>query len=162
MKADAHRGLRPGLAGALFSPARIALGAVVADKSAALQEIGQLAQRRGGPAAGEIARWLARREARGSTALGLGAALAHAHVPRLHAPTAVYLRPVRGIGFDAPDGLPVTDILALLVPRPATAAHFELLGRLTQRFAHPALRRELAGCCTPSEVCELLSRWFWT
>ena len=130
----------------LFAPERISLGAAVPDKSAALHEIGRLAQRRGGPTAGEIARWLARREARGSTALGLGAALAHAHVPRLHAPMAVYVRPAQGIAFDAPDGMAVSDILALLVPRPATAAHFELLARLRQRLAHPALRKELAHC----------------
>lgn len=147
---------------ALFAPERISLGVALPDKSAALHEIGRLAQRREGPTDVEITRWLARREARGSTALGLGAALAHAHVPRLRAPMAVYLRPAQGIDFDAPDGVAVSDILALLVPRPATAAHFELLARLRQRLAHPALRQELARCERPHEVCELFSRWFWT
>lgn len=151
---------RPALA--LFAAERIALSVPVPDKPSALSEIGRLAQGRGGPKANEIAQWLARREAHGSTALGNGAALAHAHVPRLQAPLAAYLRPAHGIAFDAPDGMPVTDLLALLVPRPATAAHFELLGRLRLRFAHPALRKELARSTCPHEVCELFARWFWT
>jgi nitrogen PTS system EIIA component len=146
----------------LFDPRRVALGIALPDKQTALQAIGQLAQRRGGPSVGEIARRLARREARGSTALGRGAALPHADVPRLRTPVAVYLRCESGIDFGSTDGIPVSDILALLVPRPATAANFELLGRLTRRFSHPALREELACCAGTRQVCEVLARWCWT
>jgi nitrogen PTS system EIIA component len=148
-------------ASALFAPERIALGVPVADKATALAEIGRIVQRHGGPRGTEVARWLARREAYGSTALGAGSALAHAHLPRLPAPLAVYLRPRSPIAFDAPDGLPVSDLVALLVPRPATAAHFELLLSLRRRLRHPALRRELARSDDPLEVSELLSRWCW-
>lgn len=145
----------------LFAPERVALGVPVADKAAALEEIGRLVQRRGGPRGAEVTRWLARREAHGSTALGAGSALAHAHLPRLPAPLAVYLRPRFPIAFDAPDDLPVTDLVALLVPRPATAGHFELLQRLRQRLRHPVLRLELARSDDALEISELLSRWFW-
>lgn len=147
---------------ALFAPARIALSLDLPDKPSALLAIGRLAQQRGGPGAAEIAACLARREARDSTALGRGAALPHAHVPRLRAPLAVYLRSAQGIRFGAADGHPVHDLLALLVPRPATAAHFDLLGRLRRRLLHPELRRALARTTCPHEVCELFSRWFWT
>ena len=143
----------------LFDPQRMALGVALPDKQSALQEIGRLGQRRFGPGAAEIVRLLARREARGSTALGRGAALPHADVPRLRAPVAIFLQVEPGIHFGASDGIPVSNILALLVPRPATAAHFELLSRLTQRFRHPALREELGLCTDPQLVCELLSRW---
>jgi PTS system nitrogen regulatory IIA component len=146
---------------ALFDPARIALAIAVPDKMAALHEIGRLAQQRGGPAAQEIAGRLVRREARGSTALGQGVALPHANVPRLSAPLAVYLRPAQAIDFEAADGNAVSELLALLVPRPATAAHFDLLSRMTQRFMHPELRKAAARCSCPQELCELFSRWFW-
>jgi PTS system nitrogen regulatory IIA component len=156
---DKHRPLRWGAALALFHPQRIALGLALPDKQSALQEIGRLGQRRCGPGAAEIVRLLARREARGSTALGRGAALPHADVPRLRAPVAVYLQAESGVDFGASDGIPVSNILALLVPRPATAAHFELLSRLTQRFRHPALREDLSFCADLQQVCDVLSRW---
>jgi PTS system nitrogen regulatory IIA component len=145
----------------LFHPQRVVLGTTLRDTQSALETIGRLAQRRGRPSAREITEWLARREARGSTAVGGGAALPHAHVPRLRSPVAVYLHDQRGIPFGAADGIPVSQILALLVPQPASAAHFELLDRLTRHFADPVLRDALARCTGPDAVCELLSHRLW-
>lgn len=143
---------------ALLAPRHVMIGADVATRAAAFDLIGALVQQRPrGPSAREVADRLTRRDARSSTALGHGIALPHAHVARLRTPVAVYLRPRRPIPFDAPDGRPVTDLLALLVPRPATAAHLDLLSSLMRRLADRRFRSALVHCSHADAVCEL----FW-
>lgn len=143
---------------ALLAPRHVVIGADVATRAAAFDLIGVLVrQQQRGPSAREVADRLMRRDARSSTALGHGVALPHAHVTRLRKPVAVYLRLRRPVPFDAPDGRPVTDLLALLVPRPATAAHLDLLSTLMRRLADRRFRSALMQCDHADAVCEL----FW-
>lgn len=143
----------------LLLPERVALNVPLTSRQDALLELARLAGQRKGPNVKVVVERLGRREARESTAIGHGAALPHADIPGLKVPLAVYLRPSRPIAFDAPDGKPVSDILAFLVPRPATAAHFEMLTGLAQVLGTQALRDELAACRDAASVCTLFSQW---
>ncbi len=138
---------------------RIMLNAVVSSKQHAFDEIGRLAQPQRGPKAADIASRLWKRELRSSTALGYGIALPHAHVKGLTKPVAVFLRSKDPIAFDAPDGLPVTEVCALLVPKPATAEHFDLLTNFTRMFSDRRFRQALGGCREPLSIWQLFSQW---
>lgn len=124
---------------------------------ALFERIGRVAESRGTPTAAEIATRLLKRHARRSTALGRGVALPHAEVRGLRWPIAVFVRLRHGIEMNAHDGEPVSDVLALLVPRPATAAHAELLAQLTGLLVTPAFRERLTHCATAKAICALFA-----
>lgn len=89
--------------------------------------LGQLACGATGPKAAEVSRRLWGRERHGSTALGYGVAIPRAQIIGLRRPVAAFLRSMGPLAFDAPDGRPVFDLLAILVPKPAVPYHFALL-----------------------------------
>ena len=127
----------------LLAPECIQLGVALSSKEQAFHEIARLAQARHKLQASEVVSRLWRRERRQSTALGWGLALPHAHVLGLGRPVAVFLRARDPLPFDAPDGFPVRHILALLVPKPATTVHFDLLTRCRDLCTSQTFRRSL-------------------
>lgn len=78
---------------------------------------------------------LVQREKLGSTGLGQGIALPHASLPQLETVGAVVVTLVNPVDFDAPDGLPVDVMLALIAPSPASDEHREILERASQVLA---------------------------
>ena len=139
----------------LLVPRHVVLGVDAGSREQAFAAIATLVHERRGPSTTEVVDRLTRREARSSTALGHGFALPHAHVSALRAPVAVYVRLAKAIPFAAPDGQPVSDLLALLVPRPATAAHLELLSRLTRMLTDRSFRAALRQCDDTQGLCAL-------
>lgn len=124
---------------------------------ALFERIGRVAESRGTPSAAEIAMRLLKRHLRRSTALGRGVALPHAEVRGLRWPIAVFVRLRHGIDMNAHDGDPVSEVLALLVPRPATAAHAELLAELTGLLVSASFRERLLHCATAKAICSLFA-----
>jgi nitrogen PTS system EIIA component len=106
------------------------------------------------PAATVIA-GLASREALGSTGLGRGLAVPHGHIEGIPRPVAIYARLAEPIAFEAPDGLPVSDVVALLVPQWADSAHLHLLADVAQCFCDHEFREQLERCTAPEAVCRL-------
>jgi PTS system nitrogen regulatory IIA component len=153
----AGQAARPAWPPGLLAPHRVALDLVVPTRAAVFAAIGRMVHQARGPSAQEIADRLARRDSRASTAIGAGLAVPHAHVPQLRRPVAALLRLQTPIAFEAPDGRPVGMLLALLVPRPATAAHLELLSALTGLLLRDTFRQALTRCSEAQQVCEL----FW-
>lgn len=143
----------------LLSLDRIALNISVTSKQHAFEEIGRMVYTRRGPKPEEIANRLWKRESRSSTAQGYGIALPHAQVKGLSKPIAAFLRPKEPLAFDAPDGLPVTQVCALLVPKPATAEHFDLLTQLTLMFSDRRFRQLLGQCNASLSVWQLFEQW---
>lgn len=143
----------------LLSLDRIVLNASITSKQHAFEEIGRLVYARRGPKPEEIASRLWKRESRSSTAQGYGIALPHAQVKGLSKPVAAFLRPTEPIAFDAPDGIPVAQICALLVPKPATAEHFDLLTQLTLMFSDRRFRQMLGQCNAALGVWQLFEQW---
>ncbi len=106
-----------------------------------------------------VARGLEQREKIGSTAIGFGVAIPHARIMELDRIQVAYLRLKSPIAFDAPDGIPVSDIFVLLVPKQATQEHLLLLAEVSQLFAERRFRDALHRCASPQQVKHLFTTW---
>jgi PTS system nitrogen regulatory IIA component len=107
--------------------------------------------------AGEIFDSLVSRERLGSTALGGGVALPHGRVPGIDGSIAAFVRLSQGVEFDAPDGVPVTLVLGLLVPEQASEQHLGELSSIAKRLSRPPLRAALAEAGSSSAIFEALT-----
>lgn len=105
--------------------------------------------------AADVEQRLGARHARRSTALGRGIAVPHADCLGLVRPRAWFVRPRVPVPFGAADGRPVSDVLVLLVPRPATVAHGDLLRRLSATCSDPAFVARLQAADDAGSVAEL-------
>lgn len=143
----------------LLTPADILLDADFSGKRQLFEQIGLLMEQRHGLAHDFITRGLLRREKAGSTGLGEGVAIPHARYAGLARTQALYLRPKRPMPFNAPDGLPVTDILVLLVPEPASSVHLEILAEAARMFSDGQFRERLRAATDPAEVSRLFGAW---
>jgi nitrogen PTS system EIIA component len=102
---------------------------------------------------------LSRREQAGSTALGRGFAIPHARIDGLPRIQTLYARLKAPISFGATDGKPVSDVLVLLVPYPASEEHLALLAEASQMFSDVRFRERLHASAHASEVRELFAAW---
>ena len=137
----------------------ILLGLQAASKREVFQAIGQHMQTAHGVSAESVAWSLLRRELAGSTALGCGVAIPHARVKELERIRLLYLRVVPALAFDSPDGEPVSDIMALMVPAPATQEHLDVLAHVASLFSEKAFRKALHKCEQPGQVMEVIANW---
>ena len=107
-----------------------------------------------------VTRALERREQACSTGLGRGVAIPHARVDGLIAPATQFLRVHPAVHFGAPDGLPVTLFLVLLVPTDGDPEeHLVLLATAAQLFCESTFRTELAAVRTPGSARDLFAHW---
>lgn len=141
----------------LFSPEEILLYLDVVEKSHLFGELGRFFSRKYGLSPTLVASRLSEREALGSTGLGQGVAIPHARILGLSSAHAVYIRLKTAMPFEAPDGKPVTDIVALLMPEQAPAEHLQLLAQVAQLFAEPLLRKQLKLCTDRRSIYKLLA-----
>ncbi|MET4575430.1 PTS sugar transporter subunit IIA [Ottowia thiooxydans] len=137
----------------------VVLDLEVPDKLHLFREIGRHMERVHGLPFDWVVFGLLRREKAGSTALGEGVAIPHARVRDLGRVCALYLRLSPAISFETPDGKPVTDVLGLMVPGPATEIHLEILADAVSLFSDPAFRETLHRCNDPAQVKEIFDRW---
>lgn len=143
----------------LLAPETVLLDLDVTDRAHALHEVAQTFAAYQGVDSHAVADGLYRREKLGSTALGHGVAVPHARVNGLEQAGAVYVRTRMPIPFDAPDGNPVTDILALMVPEQANELHLQLLAKTAQIFSNKTFRKQLHDCHEAREVCKLFAEY---
>jgi PTS system nitrogen regulatory IIA component len=141
----------------LLVPANIFLDADLGGKRQLFEKIGLLLEQRHGLSHDFITRGLLRREKAGSTGLGQGVAIPHARFKGLEQTQAVYLRPRQPMPFNAPDRMPVTDILVLLVPEPASDQHLEILAEAARLFSDADFRARLRACTDATEVIRLFA-----
>jgi nitrogen PTS system EIIA component len=133
----------PQIAGWL-QPQEILLDVAVRDRFHALETMAAAIGRKHGLDAAPIARALWRREQAASTALGDGFAIPHAQIEGLARPLTLFMRTTFRIEFDAPDGKPVSDLLAIMVPHDgAREKHLQLLAMVARLFSDRVFRREL-------------------
>ena len=119
------------------------------------QAIGHHMETRHGLSGEGVTAALSHRERIGSTALGQGVAIPHARIQGLARIQLAYVHLKQPISFEAPDSLPVSDFLVLLVPKQATEEHLAILAEATQVFADRELRERLRQCRSPHEVKEI-------
>lgn len=137
----------------------IILDMAVADKSQLFEEIGRHMERLHGMPQAWVVLSLSRREEAGSTGLGQGVAIPHARIKDLERIQVAYFRLATPIGFAAPDGQPVSDILVLLVPKQATEEHLCILADATQIFSDSRFRECLNMCKHAAAAKQLFASW---
>lgn len=99
------------------------------------------------------------REKLGSTGLGFGVAIPHGRIKGLRETLVAFIRAKEGVAFEAPDGIPVRIVLAMLVPEHATEQHLNMLSELAQMFSDDGLRDALLTETDPVRVHEILTHW---
>lgn len=145
--------------GSYLEAGDILLGVHATNKQQLFEVIGKHLQTAHGVPAETVALSLQRRELAASTALGYGVAIPHARVKELERIRLVYARLALPLDFDGPDGLPVSEVLALLVPAPAMQEHLDVLAHVVSAIANRRFRETLYACQDPIQVKEVFERW---
>jgi nitrogen PTS system EIIA component len=143
----------------LFTPDCIALHSPAKNRSEAFAQAGSLFSQRLNLSSDLIISFLNAREDLGSTALGAGVAIPHGRVKGLKDPVAALVRLNTPIEFAAPDGLPISVLIFLLVPEKATQQHLEILSSIAQLLSDPDTRSKISAENDPEKVCQLLQEW---
>jgi PTS system nitrogen regulatory IIA component len=137
----------------------ICLDLDVANKRGLFDAIGRQMEREHALPHDAVVQCLSRREQAGSTALGQGVAIPHARISGLERIRACYARLESPIPFDAPDGKPVSDVLVLLVPSPATDEHLTILAEAARMFSDRRFRKQVRASVDPQQVVQLFATW---
>jgi PTS system nitrogen regulatory IIA component len=143
----------------LLEPDDILLNLVVSSKAQLFDEIGRHTERVHAMPQAWVTSGLTRREQVGSTGLGQGIAIPHARVKNLNQIRVIYVRLEVAISFDAPDDIPVSDILVLLVPKQATEEHLVILANAAQMFSDRYFREQLHLCGNRTDAKQLFDAW---
>ena len=130
----------------------------VNSKRQALTTAAEIAARSTGLKAEKLLAALLEREQAGSTGVGGGVALPHAHVPGLERLTAVFLRLDEPVGFAALDDRPVDLVFALFAPEHAGAEHLQALARVSRLLRQADLREHLRQAQSADAIHTLLVR----
>ena len=129
-----------------LQPQDILLDVDAHDRVQALEVIAATIGRLHGLEQAPILRALSRREQAGSTGLGGGFAIPHARISGIARPLTLFIRTKLGIEFDALDGKPVSQLLAIMVPVDgAKDDHLQLLALVARLFSDHEFRKQLDG-----------------
>ncbi len=63
------------------------------------------------------------------------------------------------IGFDAPDEMPVSLLIFLLVPEAATQKHLEILSEIAELLSDASLRERLKASVDAAELHGMIADW---
>ena len=143
----------------LLPPEQVLAQVDVTSKKRAFEEAGLLFENLHGLSRALITDSLFSRERLGSTGLGHGVAIPHGRIKGLKSPMAAVFQLLAPIGFDAPDDLPVTLLIFLLVPEAATQKHMEILSEIAELLSDVALRQRLTASTDATELHGLLTGW---
>ena len=130
----------------------------VHSKRQVLSTTAEVAARVTGLKADDLLAALLEREQAGSTGVGNGVALPHAHLPGLERMTAVFLKLEEPAPFAAVDDRPVDLIFALFAPEKAGAEHLQALAKVARLLRQKELREQLRQAQTADAIYALLVR----
>lgn len=128
-------------------------------KKRAFEEAGLLFETQHGLNRALITDSLFARERLGSTGLGHGVAIPHGRIKGLKQPLAAVFQLLNPIGFDAPDELPVTLMIFLLVPEAATQKHLEILSEIAELLSDSGLREQMKTSDQSEALHALIANW---
>ncbi|MBI3532070.1 MAG: PTS sugar transporter subunit IIA [Burkholderiales bacterium] len=128
-------------------------------KKRAFEEVGLLFENLHGLSRALVTDSLFARERLGSTGLGHGVAIPHGRIKGLKAPMAAVMQLAQPIGFDAPDELPVSLLIFLLVPEAATQKHLEILSEIAELLSDAPLRTQLVASASAEALHDLIAAW---
>jgi PTS system nitrogen regulatory IIA component len=135
----------------------IVLDLAVTSKKRAFEQASLLFENNNGIERAAVFESLLARERLGSTGLGSGIAVPHGRVKNINQAAAAFFRLAQPIAFDAPDRLPVNQLLFIIAPEAETQQHLDILAEVAQRLSDPALRKRLAIEVDPNVVHQLLT-----
>ena len=75
------------------------------------------------------------------------------------APMSAVFQLPKPIGFDAPDDVPVSLLIFLLVPEAATQKHLEILSEIAELLSDASLREQLTACGDAGQLHSLITGW---
>lgn len=143
----------------ILSPSQVLAQVDVTSKKRAFEEAGLLFENLHGLSRALVADSLFSRERLGSTGLGHGVAIPHGRIKGLKAPMAAVFQLLHPIGFDAPDDVPVSLLIFLLVPEAATQKHLEILSEIAELLSDNVLRDQLTVSQDSLQLHGLISGW---
>ena len=143
----------------ILSASQVLAQVDVTSKKRAFEEAGLLFENLHGLSRALVTDSLFSRERLGSTGLGHGVAIPHGRIKGLKAPMAAVLQLATPIGFDAPDDVPVSLLIFLLVPEAATQKHLEILSEIAELLSDAVLRDQLTACADSAQLYALLAGW---
>lgn len=127
-------------------------------KRAALGAVAEIASRRLGLPAQQLLFALLEREKHGSTGIGQGVAVPHAHIAGIEHPVGVFIKLESPVAFEAVDDRPVDLIFALFAPADAGVEHLRALARVSRLLRQGELREQLRQARSADAMFALLSR----
>lgn len=143
----------------ILSTSQVLAQVDVTSKKRAFEEAGLLFENLHGLSRALVTDSLFSRERLGSTGLGHGVAIPHGRIKGLKAPMAAVFQLAHPIGFDAPDDVPVSLLIFLLVPEAATQKHLEILSEIAELLSDNVLRDQLTVSQDSLQLHGLISGW---
>ncbi len=143
----------------ILSASQVLAQVDVTSKKRAFEEAGLLFENLHGLSRALVTDSLFSRERLGSTGLGHGVAIPHGRIKGLKAPMAAVFQLAKPIGFDAPDDVPVSLLIFLLVPEAATQKHLEILSEIAELLSDASLREQLTVCSDSVKLHGLIAGW---
>ena len=137
----------------------MAINVEATSKKRVFEQAGLLFERELGIARATVTDNLFARERMGSTGLGHGVAIPHGRVKGLKTPVAAILRVAEPVAFDAPDELPVTLLIFLLVPESATQRHLEILSEIAEFLSDTGNRDAMQTASTADQLHATVQAW---
>ena len=98
-----------------------------------------------------------KREEEGSTGMGDGIAIPHAHDAAVKKPAVQFARSVAGVDYDSMDGQPAHLFLMIAAPEGGDNTHLQALAALSQVLMNPDVVTALKAADTPDKVQDIFA-----
>ncbi|WGN90083.1 PTS fructose transporter subunit IIABC [Ligilactobacillus faecis] len=99
-----------------------------------------------------------KREAEGSTGMGDGIAIPHAHDEAVKKPAVMFARSVKGVDYQSMDGQPAHLFFMIAAPEGGDNTHLKALAALSQVLLDPAVVSALKAADTPQKVQDIFAK----
>ena len=141
----------------LLSPSDVMIDVRASTKPLLLRDLAAKAAAGLGLSVDDVARYLLKREALGSTGIGKGVAISHARLPDLRRPFGVFARLGQPIDFDAIDGQAVDIVFVLLLPAVAEHDALAALALVARTLRPPETLARLRAAKTAADLHALVA-----
>ena len=98
-----------------------------------------------------------KREEEGSTGMGDGIAIPHAHDAAVKKPAVQFARSVAGVDYDSMDGQPAHLFFMIAAPEGGDNTHLQALAALSQVLMNPDVVTALKAADTPDKVQDIFA-----
>lgn len=99
-----------------------------------------------------------KREAEGSTGMGDGIAIPHAHDEAVKKPAVMFAHSVKGVDYQSMDGQPAHLFFMIAAPEGGDNTHLKALAALSQVLLDPAVVSALKAADTPQKVQDIFAK----